>query len=414
MGGGGHGASYGSMSAGPSQGMPSTVQGNAIKANAVYNDQQGERYCFKCFGRTKNEEVDLFVDHFFVDRCLLMDKLVNQILRESNLSLHTFNGNNVNVQSFSRATIDEFYEELPVNTVTINTVTTSKSRSKIQSARENFRRRVKAKKKYLKAGSQRQTSQGAQNEEREEMDVDQSEDETLRQQSDARNARTAVAREMLGAVDPMKQLSQSFYRMFEETSQSASITGNPVILGVNLVGTDFLSLIKRRHIVVASKLYFNLSGPIGSSGECGMLDTGAECCIAPTHIARDLGSTIANVEDFQLFIAIGQNFEFAGVAIMKVEIEHGVKCEISFFLVDSAKKILLGQLFVAAIKMQIEYRDDGSWDGVFRDLKDPSSICTIMIVLPLKTYLRQATRNCHVRMYPRVEEASEEEYNAGN
>ncbi|KAF8854640.1 hypothetical protein BDZ45DRAFT_693282 [Acephala macrosclerotiorum] len=104
-----------------------------------------------------------------------------EILRGSNLSSHTFNGNNVNVQSFSRATIDEFYEELPVNTITANTVTTSKSKSKIQSARENFRRRVKAEEKYSKAGSQRQISQDAQNEEREKMDVDQSKDETLRQ-----------------------------------------------------------------------------------------------------------------------------------------------------------------------------------------------------------------------------------------
>ncbi|KAF8846927.1 hypothetical protein BDZ45DRAFT_699610 [Acephala macrosclerotiorum] len=201
--------------------MPSTVQGNAIKANATYNDQQGERYCFECFERTKNGEVDPFVDHFFVDRCPLIDELINrqvtrgpfdynldkrfenaqriqesiqftaqerskasanrEILRGPDPSSHTFNGNNINVQSLSRATIDKFYEELPVNTVIANTVTTSKSRSKIQSARENLRRRVKAKEKYLRAGSQRQTLQGAQNEKREEMNVDQSEDKTLRQ-----------------------------------------------------------------------------------------------------------------------------------------------------------------------------------------------------------------------------------------
>ncbi|KAF8846585.1 hypothetical protein BDZ45DRAFT_699889 [Acephala macrosclerotiorum] len=325
-----------------------------------------ERYYFEYFGRTKNGEVDLFIDHFFVDRCPLIDELVNrqvarglfdydldkrpgnaqriqesvqftaqekskasanrEILRGPDLSSHTFNGNNVNVQSFNRATIDKFYEELPVNTVTINTITTSKSRSKIQSARENFRRRRRDNAHYL----------------------------TLI------NAEIAIVREMLEAVDPMKQLSQSLHRMSEETSQPASVTGNPVILGANLVEADFLSLIKRRHIVVAFKLYFNLSRPIGSSEECGMLNTEAEYYIAPTHIARDLDSAIANVEDFQLSTTTGQNFEFAGVVIMKVEIEHGIECEIPFFLVDSAKKILLRQPFVAAMKMQIEYRNNNS------------------------------------------------------
>ncbi|KAF8857447.1 hypothetical protein BDZ45DRAFT_744394 [Acephala macrosclerotiorum] len=80
-----------------------------------------------------------------------------------------------------------------------------------------------------------------------------------------------------------------------------------------------------KHIVIALKLHFNLSEPIDSSGECEMLDTGAEYYIALTHIIRDLGSTITNVENFQLFTITGQNFEFAEVAVMKIEIEHGVE-----------------------------------------------------------------------------------------
>ncbi|KAF8854641.1 hypothetical protein BDZ45DRAFT_747339 [Acephala macrosclerotiorum] len=105
--------------------------------------------------------------------------------------------------------------------------------------------------------------------------------------------------------------------MSKKTNQSASVTGNSVILEANLVETDFSSLIKRKHIIVAFKLHFNLSEPIDSSEECEMLNTRAKYCIAFTHIARDLGSTITNVEDFQLSTTTGQNFEFAEIAIIK-------------------------------------------------------------------------------------------------
>ena len=131
-------------------------------------------------------------------------------------------------------------------------------------------------------------------------------------------------------------------------------------------------------------------------------------------MARACGCAIANVEDFQLSTATGENFGFAGIAFMRIEIEHGVGCEIPFFLVDNAKKILLGQPFVAAMKMQIEYRDDGSWDGVFRDPEHPGSTCTVMIIPPLKQSVGRAKRTRHVNINPRVEEVSDEEESSEN
>ena len=182
-----------------------------------------------------------------------------------------------------------------------------------------------------------------------------------------------------------------------------------IVLEGNQVSVSFDKLMANKWVVTTPKLEVNLKGPKGVGTHLVILDTGAECNILPLSVARQLGCAILSVEDFQLSSVSGELIRFAGMAKIRVEIEHGVGCEDMFFLIDYAPKILLGQPFVAKMKMTFLHREDGSWDGVFVDPEYPRSTCTVMVVPPL----RQARRR-RVTMQPYAEEISDEESDLGN
>jgi hypothetical protein len=67
---------------------------------------------------------------------------------------------------------------------------------------------------------------------------------------------------------------------------------------------------------------------------------------------------IQSIETFTLSTAIGYTFAFTGITILKIEIANSVRYNITFFLIDSALKILLGQPFVGRIKINLLYCDN--------------------------------------------------------
>jgi hypothetical protein len=91
-----------------------------------------------------------------------------------------------------------------------------------------------------------------------------------------------------------------------------------------------------------------------------LINTSAEYSICPTSLARDLGAKIFNVPYFKILIITRHKYTFSGMAILEVEIAHGVGCKTIFFLVDNALKILLGQPFIIAMKMKIIYYNNSS------------------------------------------------------
>jgi hypothetical protein len=182
-----------------------------------------------------------------------------------------------------------------------------------------------------------------------------------------------------------------------------------IVLEGNQVSVSFDKLIANKWVVTTPRLEVNLMGPNGVETSLVILDTGAECNILPLSVARELGCAILSVEDFRLSSVSGEHIRFAGMARVKVEIEHGVGCEDMFFLIDRAPKILLGQPFVAKMKMTFLHREDGSWDGVFVDPQHPRSTCTVMVVPPLRR-----ARKRRVAMQPHVEEVSDEEFDPEN
>jgi hypothetical protein len=53
-------------------------------------------------------------------------------------------------------------------------------------------------------------------------------------------------------------------------------------------------------------------------------------------------------------------FGFVGIAKLRAEVADRVGYKDTFFLVKGVPKILLGQPFLAKIKINIEYRDNSS------------------------------------------------------
>ena len=60
-----------------------------------------------------------------------------------------------------------------------------------------------------------------------------------------------------------------------------------------------------------------------------------------------------------------------------------------FFLINDSLKTLLGMPFISKIKMAIDYKDDGLWDGTFTNLKDSKNAYIIIIVLLLKSIFKK-------------------------
>ena len=102
-------------------------------------------------------------------------------------------------------------------------------------------------------------------------------------------------------------------------------------------------------------------------------------------------------------------FGFAGIAKLRAKVIDRVGYKDSFFLIKGAPKILLGQPFLAKMKMNIVHRSDGSWDGRFTDPEDDQNTCTVMIVPPLKNAGKQKKATDQEYQAPRVEELSDTE-----
>jgi hypothetical protein len=178
---------------------------------------------------------------------------------------------------------------------------------------------------------------------------------------------------------------QSMHSMLNSLGNEASgipRERRPVLLQGNAV--RYQDLLEKRHIVVSPRIRVKLTGPQGHDKVEGMIDTGAECNILPTHMARAIGAAIKPVAGFQLSTATGDEFGFAGMATLQLEIAPGVGCEVAFFLINKAPKILLGQPFIAKTKMSLLHLSDGSWDATFTDEKNPHSKCTVMVLPALK------------------------------
>jgi hypothetical protein len=207
----------------------------------------------------------------------------------------------------------------------------------------------------------------------------------------------------------------------DDDAPFATGRGAHPVLNVASAGIiDTRRLLKNRIIIPAPRCWCVIMGP-DSVEECiCLIDTGAECSICPTSLARDLGAKIFDVPHFKMSTATGHEYAFGGMAMLEVEIAHGVGCKTVFFLVDNAPKILLGQPFIAAMKMKIIYHDDGSWDGKFTHPLHPRSTVTVMIVPKSKEAPRikfQTQKKRRPWMQPTViseEESDESDYISEN
>jgi predicted aspartyl protease len=85
----------------------------------------------------------------------------------------------------------------------------------------------------------------------------------------------------------------------------------------------------------------------------------------------------------------GDQFGFASVARIKIEIIEGVSYKDMFFLIDNSPKTLLGMPFISKMKMAIDHKDNSLWDSTFTNLKDSKNACTVIIVLLLKNVSRR-------------------------
>jgi hypothetical protein len=64
--------------------------------------------------------------------------------------------------------------------------------------------------------------------------------------------------------------------------------------------------------------------------------------------------------------------------------------------------------------MQIKYKNDNSWDKVFRDLKYPGFTCIVIIIPLLKQSVRRAKRIRYININSRVKEVFNKEESLEN
>ena len=153
------------------------------------------------------------------------------------------------------------------------------------------------------------------------------------------------------------------------------------------------------------KLPICIIGPLDTASKTSMLDTGAEANVMPYELAKSLGCPILSTENLKLKTVSGQVLQFAGMAKVEIEVEHGVGCTTTFFLVKESKgqhlpMVLLGQPFTRAMKMTFEHGEHGSMDVVLHD-PNSNSTCTVSVVPPVKKSLRNVP-------YAQVEDAGSE------
>ncbi len=90
-------------------------------------------------------------------------------------------------------------------------------------------------------------------------------------------------------------------------------------------------------------------------------------------LTKCLRCPILSIENLKLKTVSGQVLQFTRIAKVDIEIEHGVRYTIVFFLVQETKgqtllMVLLRQPFTRAMKMTFEHKDHSSIDTVFHNL----------------------------------------------
>jgi hypothetical protein len=203
--------------------------------------------------------------------------------------------------------------------------------------------------------------------------------------------------------ETINQLSNSFKRLTK--ASPVAVEGN----AASVEPHDYASLVNNRWLVVAPRLQCILMGSRNRTHVDAMLDSGAECNILPYEVARNIGCPIQQVKNFSLSSVTGETFHFAGVAKIKVYVDVGVSCETAFFLIKKSPKILLGQPFIALMKVNFNHNKDGSIDGIFNSPDDNGQRCSVMVVPPLKN--RQRWKPQGRPAYVESETESEEEEN---
>ena len=401
--------------------------------------------------------------------------------RESEQPLR-LGGNCVGIADTSGSGIEGWYQDLAVNSVSVNAATGSSSKRKgkeVETAKEVFRRRARAEEKLPHVRGQKNAAPRSNRRgdgPAEDMDIDASGDEqdelgtqhtldhdergtpevddiptrlpkkatvplprtqkgtrmlidalktpdpaaTLQNQWIKDNAPyltilqmgNAVASSMVGQTRRSAELAAAAHamdRMFKGLDMPAQVPDTDRIIRFEGNSVDIRTLLAHKYVVRSPRLRFVLRGPQGGV-ECeGMIDTGAEVNILPEKLSRSIGGVAYNTADYRMSTATGAEFGFAGMAKLRAEVADGVGCEDAFFLVKGAPKILLGQPFLAKMKMNIVHRSDGSWDGRFTDPEDDQNTCTVMIVPPLKNVGKQKKATVQEYQAPRVEELSDTE-----
>ena len=71
-----------------------------------------------------------------------------------------------------------------------------------------------------------------------------------------------------------------------------------IIIEVNLINADFISLIRKKYIIIIPKLYFVISKPRDNNIKVRVLNIGAEYYITFILVTRDYDYVIINVKDF--------------------------------------------------------------------------------------------------------------------
>jgi hypothetical protein len=223
---------------------------------------------------------------------------------------------------------------------------------------------------------------------------------------------------MIKAAIPNTELLESLNRLLNPSKTGSIMASgtqgsNPqrIALGGKEGGVGFLALpdlLEKKFIVSSPKVSFTLRGPNGKMTLKGVLDTGAECNILPSAIARKLGVPIRGADNFVLSTATGAEYGFDGMSTIRIELMDNIGCDDAFFLVKDAPKVLLGQPFISKMKMRLTYQEDGSWDGRFHDPADPLQRCSIMVVPPL-----QEKRMPIIPPRPSVEEVDDENVSSG-
>jgi hypothetical protein len=72
-----------------------------------------------------------------------------------------------------------------------------------------------------------------------------------------------------------------------------------------------------------------------------MINTRVEVNILPERISRSISRVVYSTTNYRISITIGNEFEFSGIAKLRIKVTDRVGCEDAFFLVKEVPKILL-------------------------------------------------------------------------